>query len=194
MKHFEERCIWPFGWSIYCSLKPHQKWSPWKGGCQEVTLKERKQLCRAMPNYARTGLKIRDNRSYEVMNPPQSPNLNIVEAVWDHLNRERNKKQPTSKEELWDVPWEAWRTIPEDYLKKWQKAWESGFRLCWRIKILWCKFLRFLPYTSDEKWNRALWFSAGQQSILFSSAGGQSTPLSELWYPGNSGCRMSSWW
>ena len=29
--------------SIYCSLKPHQKWSPWKGGCQEAILKEGKR-------------------------------------------------------------------------------------------------------------------------------------------------------
>jgi len=34
------------------------------------------------------------------MNPPQSSDLNIIEAVWDHLDREWNKKQPTSKEEL----------------------------------------------------------------------------------------------
>ena len=48
----------------------------------------------------------------------QSPDLNIIEAVWDHLDRERNKRQPTSKEELWDVLQEAWRTIPEDSLKE----------------------------------------------------------------------------
>jgi len=48
------------------------------------------------------------------MNPPQSPNLNIIEAVWDHPDRERNKRQQTSKEELWDVLQDAWRTIPED--------------------------------------------------------------------------------
>ena len=29
--------------------------------------------------------------------PPQSPYLNIIEAVWDHLDRERNKIQPKSK-------------------------------------------------------------------------------------------------
>jgi len=52
------------------------------------------------------------------MNAPQSPDLNIIEAVLDHLDRERNKRLPTSKEELWDVLQEAWRTIPEDYLKK----------------------------------------------------------------------------
>ena len=31
--------------------------------------------------------------------PPQSLDLNIIAAVWDHLDRERNKGQP--KEELW---------------------------------------------------------------------------------------------
>ena len=36
-----ERCIWTFSWSIYCL--PHQKWSPWKGGCQDAILKEGKQ-------------------------------------------------------------------------------------------------------------------------------------------------------
>ena len=60
-------------------------------------------------------------RSYGVMNHPQDPDLSIIEAVWDHLGRERNKKQPTSKEELWDVLQEAWRTFPEDYLKKLQE-------------------------------------------------------------------------
>jgi len=53
-----------------------------------------------------------------VINHLQSPDFNIIEAVWDHLDREQNKRQPTSKEELWDVFEEACRTIPEDYLKK----------------------------------------------------------------------------
>ena len=77
-----------------------------------------------MPNDTRTGLNISGNRSYGGLNPPQSPDLNnnvelnntlLNNAVWDHLDRERNKRQPTSKEVLQ----EAWRTIPEeDDLKK----------------------------------------------------------------------------
>ena len=39
--------------------------------------------------------------------PPQSPDLNIIEAVWDHLDRERNKGQPQPKEELKEVLKEA---------------------------------------------------------------------------------------
>ena len=103
--------------------------SPWKGW--------------AMPNDTRRGVKISGNRSYGGMNPPQGPDLNIIEAVWDHLDRKRNKRQPTSKEELWDVLQDAWRTIPEDYLKKWQKACLRGFRLCWRINVLIKKILTF---------------------------------------------------
>ena len=67
-----------------------------------------------MPNGTRSGLKISGNRSHGGMNPPQSPDLNMIEAAWDHLDREQNKRQPTSKEELWDVLKEAWRTIPEE--------------------------------------------------------------------------------
>ena len=54
--------------------------------------------------------------------PPQSPDLNIIEAVWDHLDRERNKGQPKSKEELWEVLKEAWYNIPEDYFRKLQDS------------------------------------------------------------------------
>ena len=56
--------------------------------------------------------------TYGVMNPPQRADFNIIEAVWDHFDGEWNKRQKTSKEELWDVLRDAWRTIPEDYLKE----------------------------------------------------------------------------
>jgi len=46
------------------------------------------------------------------MNHPHSLGLNIIEAVWDHIDRKWNKSQPTSKE----CP--SRRTIPEDYLNK----------------------------------------------------------------------------
>ena len=75
-----------------------------------------------MPNDTRSGPKISGNRFYGRMNPPKSPDLNITEAVWDHLDREQSKRQPTSKEELWDVLQEAWRTIPENSFKKLQES------------------------------------------------------------------------
>jgi len=30
------------------------------------------------------------------MNPPQSPDLNSIEAVWDHVDREANKRRKKS--------------------------------------------------------------------------------------------------
>jgi len=45
-----------------------------------------------MPNDTRIGLKISGNRSYGGMNPPQSLDLNIIDAAWDHLEREQHKK------------------------------------------------------------------------------------------------------
>ena len=53
---------------------------------------------------------------------PQSPDLNIIEAVWDHLDRERNKGQPKSKEELWQVLKEAKYNISEDYKRQLQDS------------------------------------------------------------------------
>lgn len=71
-----------------------------------------------MPNDTRSGLEISDNRSLGVINPPHSSDLSITKAVWDNYDRERNKRQPTSKEELQNVFQKARRTIPEAYLKK----------------------------------------------------------------------------
>lgn len=53
--------------------------------------------------------------------PPQSPDL-IIETVWDRLDREQNKRQPLSKEELLNVIYVVWRTILEDYFKKLQES------------------------------------------------------------------------
>jgi len=58
-----------------------------KGGCQEPPLGAGG---RGMPNDTRIGLKISGDRSYGGMNPPQSPDPNMTEAVWDHLDRERD--------------------------------------------------------------------------------------------------------
>ena len=49
-----------------------------------------------MPNDTRSGLKISGNRSDGGMNPPQSPDLNSIEAVWDHVDREANKRRKKS--------------------------------------------------------------------------------------------------
>lgn len=46
--------------------------------------------------------------------PPQNQELTIIETVWDHLNRQLNKKLPTSKETLFKKPGKlnySWRLL-----------------------------------------------------------------------------------
>ena len=54
--------------------------------------------------------------------PPQSPDLNIIEAVWDYLDRKKLEKQPTTAEVLWDVLRDAWNNIPSNFLHKLQDS------------------------------------------------------------------------
>ena len=54
--------------------------------------------------------------------PPQSPDLNIIEAVWDYLDRMQLEKQPTTAEELWDVLRDVWNNIPGNVLQKLQDS------------------------------------------------------------------------
>ena len=54
--------------------------------------------------------------------PPRRPDLNIIEAVWDYLDRRKLEKQPTTAEELWDVLRDAWNNIPVDFLQKVQDS------------------------------------------------------------------------
>ncbi|GFX85428.1 transposable element Tcb2 transposase [Trichonephila clavipes] len=43
--------------------------------------------------------------------PPQSPDLNVIENLWSHLERSVQKHQITSKEQLKSVLQEEWLNI-----------------------------------------------------------------------------------
>lgn len=49
--------------------------------------------------------------------PPQSPDLNPIEHLWDHVEKEIRKHQITSKQDLKIRIQEAWDAIPEDVTK-----------------------------------------------------------------------------
>ena len=54
-----------------------------------------------------------------VMNfPPQSPDLNPIENLWDHLKREKVKHRSTNKDNLWDVLNQSWNNIKPEVLIK----------------------------------------------------------------------------
>jgi hypothetical protein len=50
--------------------------------------------------------------------PAQSPDLNPIELLWEHLDRMVRKKCPSSQSNLWEVLQEAWGEISSDYLNK----------------------------------------------------------------------------
>ena len=50
--------------------------------------------------------------------PAQSPDLNLIELLWEQLNRMASKKCPSSQSNLWVVLQEAWGEISSDYLNK----------------------------------------------------------------------------
>lgn len=54
---------------IYCSQKHDQKWSRWKGYCQEIILEAGDQREKAEVNHTRTGRKISGSRFYRVIDP-----------------------------------------------------------------------------------------------------------------------------
>lgn len=50
--------------------------------------------------------------------PPQSPDMNIIENVWDHLDKLIRQRNPLPKniEELWDALQEEWHKIDVEYI------------------------------------------------------------------------------
>ena len=54
--------------------------------------------------------------------PPQSPDLNIIEAFLDYFDWKKLEKQPTTPEELLDVLRDAWNNILSDFLQEIQDS------------------------------------------------------------------------
>ena len=50
--------------------------------------------------------------------PAQSPDLNLIELLWEQLDRMVRKKCPSSQSNLWEVLQEAWGEISSDHLNK----------------------------------------------------------------------------
>lgn len=50
--------------------------------------------------------------------PPQSPDLNPIELLWEKLDRKVRQSAPTSKSHLWKVLQEAWNEVEPQTLAK----------------------------------------------------------------------------
>ena len=52
--------------------------------------------------------------------PAQSPDLNIIEHLWDHLKRKirAHQPQPRNVDELWEIVVQEWRLIEPEFVKR----------------------------------------------------------------------------
>lgn len=50
--------------------------------------------------------------------PPQSPDANPIELLWDELDREVRKHRPTSESQLWNNLNMAWHQLQSEKLHK----------------------------------------------------------------------------
>ena len=62
-----------------------------------------------------TKVYLTNKESYGVLHqmtwPPQSPDLNPIEMVWDELDRRVKEKQPTSAEHMWELLQDCWNSV-----------------------------------------------------------------------------------
>ena len=50
--------------------------------------------------------------------PPQSPDLNPIEAMWDYVDVKLRKTELTSKGKMWNKIQSTWNKIPTAVLRK----------------------------------------------------------------------------
>ncbi|KAK6292566.1 hypothetical protein J4Q44_G00371500 [Coregonus suidteri] len=55
--------------------------------------------------------KERDGVLHQMTWPPQSPDLNPIEMVWDELDRRGKEKQPTSAQHMWELFQDCWKAF-----------------------------------------------------------------------------------
>jgi transposase len=66
--------------------------------------------------------KERDGVLHQMTWPPQSPDLNPIEMVWDELDRSVKEKQPKTAQHMWELLQDCWKSIPGDgWLREWQE-------------------------------------------------------------------------
>ena len=57
-------------------------------------------------------MKESDGVLHQLTWPPQSPDLNQIEMVWDESDRRVKEKQPTSDQHMWELLQDCWKSIP----------------------------------------------------------------------------------
>ena len=50
--------------------------------------------------------------------PAQSPDLNLIEHLWEHIQRQPEKLPSITSKSLWENIVKVWRSIPPEVVKK----------------------------------------------------------------------------
>ena len=58
------------------------------------------------------------NKKSKLDHSPQSPDLNVIEHLWDYLKKKVKERRPTSKSTLKQVLTEEWNKIPPEFTRK----------------------------------------------------------------------------
>ena len=78
-----------------------------------------------------------DGVLHQITWPPQSPDLNPIEMVWDELDHRVKEKQPTSAQHMWELLQDCWKSIPHEAgcenAKSVQSCHHGKRWLLWRI-------------------------------------------------------------
>ena len=66
--------------------------------------------------------------------PPQSPGVNPIQHLWDHLKRAKVKQAVTTKDNLWDTRSECWNNITASTLQNLVKSTPKRIQAILRAK------------------------------------------------------------
>lgn len=50
--------------------------------------------------------------------PPQSPDLNVIENIWDYLKQKLDMKVTNTLDDLWTAAYDEFHKIPDEYIKR----------------------------------------------------------------------------
>jgi hypothetical protein len=102
--------------------------------------------------------------------PPQSPDLNPIEMVWDELDCRGKEKQLTSAQHMWELLQDCWKIIPGE--SGWENAdnvqscHQDKWWLLWRISNI-TFILICLTLFSLTTWFHVCYFIVLMSWLLF---------------------------
>ena len=80
--------------------------------------------------------KFLDEQSVQVLRswPAQSPDLSVIENIWEHLKRKVLQRNPRTREDLWKVAMEEWNEIPRENIRSLYESIPRRMSACVRAK------------------------------------------------------------